>query len=110
MKTFFRVGSLETNQGLWYNMDGEFTGLIHDKFNFCQNKNLQMPFDENMVGYLSTVDKLEDLFTWFSKSDILKLYPYGYRIMEYLANDYKFYNGHWLINRDSSKFIKIIEL
>ena len=31
MKRFYRVSNVETQQGLWYNFNGEFTGLIHNE-------------------------------------------------------------------------------
>jgi hypothetical protein len=49
-KTFYRVANVTTNQGLWYNIDGEFTGLIHKKYSFCRSNVLPMPFDENLNG------------------------------------------------------------
>jgi hypothetical protein len=42
MKTFYRVNHEQTKQGLWYRFNGEFSGLIHNQFNFCQNKELKM--------------------------------------------------------------------
>ena len=44
-KLFYRVANKETNQGLWYDQKGNFTGLIHGRFDFCENTNLPMPFD-----------------------------------------------------------------
>ena len=42
-KLYYRIAHEDTKQGLWYDSDGNFTGLIHDKFNFCMNTNLEMP-------------------------------------------------------------------
>lgn len=108
MKLFYRVGNLKTKQGLWYNMDGNFTGLIHKDYNFCSNANLEMPFDKNFTGYLSAVDNLEDLFSWFTIGDLRKLKKYGYRVLEYSAIDYKYYNGHFLINERTSVINRIV--
>jgi hypothetical protein len=41
-KTFYRVCNNDSLQGLWYNYDGTFTGLIHNEFNFCVNNELKM--------------------------------------------------------------------
>lgn len=109
-KTFYRVANTETNQGLWYDAKGNFTGLIHSKFKFCSNAKLQMPYDENIVGYLSTTDKLDDLFNWFTKDDIIKLEKYGYYITVFESNDYKEYENHWVIKQDSAEIIKCIIL
>ena len=103
-KIFYRVGNLKTEQGLWYDFDGKFTGLIHDKFDFCENSELPMPFDPNVVGWLSSVDKLNDLFFWFTKDDIKQLEEHGYNIGVYEATEYKAHENHWVIKQDSSVF------
>ena len=98
-KTFFRVCNLTTQQGLWYNFDGSFSGLIHDRFNFCQNKDLAMDFDETLVGWLSAVPNLDDLWQWFSKEDVVRLQEHGWHIIEYEAEIYRFYDrfSHYVI-------------
>lgn len=103
-KIFYRVANTETEQGLWYSFKGEFTGLIHSKFDFCMNKDLPMPYDEDIVGWLSATDEFEDLFNWFSEEDIKRLQEFGYRIAVYEATNYKFYNNHWIIKQECSKF------
>ena len=110
MKKFYRVSNLETQQGLWYDMQGKFTGLIHDKFNFCMNNKLPMAFNPDVVGWLSAADTLEDLFLWFSREDIERLEDYGYFIAEYEATDYKFHENHWLINQSTSVFMRNLSL
>lgn len=104
MKTFYRVCNNESQEGLWYKKNGEFSGLIHNKFDFCTNTKLPMPYDPNIIGWLSTTDKLETLFLWFTKDDIKKLEEFGYGIAVYEARDYKIYNNHWVINQESSIF------
>lgn len=102
-RIFYRVCNAITNQGLWYDINGNFTGLIHNEFNFCKNTSLPMPFDSDVVGYLSATDTLENLFQWFTKEDIIKLQEEEYFITSFIADDYKFYNNHWLINKDTSE-------
>lgn len=109
VKKFYRIANLETKQGLWYDTDGNFTGLIHTKFDFCKNKDLPMPFDENVIGWLSATDTLEDLFNWFTVQDIEKLQEYGYFITIYEATDYRFYHNHWVINQNTSLIVKEIK-
>jgi len=111
MKTFFRVCNLQTKQGLWYNFDGSFSGLIHDKFNFCQNHSLAMDFDDELVGWLSAVEKLDDLYVWFSKEDISKLAQFGWFIVEYETEHFKFYDRfqHYVICQKRSKVKNIYE-
>lgn len=103
-KIFYRVGNVESEQGLWYDFKGNFTGLIHDKYDFCTNSDLPMPYEEGVVGWLSSVDNLNDLFFWFTKEDVKQLENFGYGIGVYEATEYRKYENHWLIKQDSSKF------
>jgi hypothetical protein len=41
MKKYYRVCNKETLQGLWYTINGSFTGFIHDKFSFSVTQNLK---------------------------------------------------------------------
>lgn len=109
-KTFYRVANVTTNQGLWYNIDGEFTGLIHKKYSFCRSNILPMPFDENVIGYLSCTDTLEELFEWFPKEDIIKLEEHGYYLTVYESIDYKPYHNHWVFNQYNATVIKTIPM
>ncbi len=111
-KTFYRVCNHSSEQGLWYSYQGLFTGLIHDRFDFCKNTDLKMDFDSDLVGWLSVVDSLEGLYNWFTKKDIIELQKSGWFIYEYEASDYKFYDRfqHYVINQESSRVIKKIVL
>lgn len=102
---FYRVANNETEQGLWYDFSGNFTGLIHNKFSFCKNNQLPMPFDPDLVGWLSATKTLDELFQWFTKYDIEKLEEYGYMISLYEATEYKYHNNHWIIKQDSSRLV-----
>lgn len=112
MKKFYRVCNINTQQGLWYKFDGNFTGLIHNEFNFCLNNQLKMDFDEELVGWLSSTDSLETLYQWFTENDIKKLQKYGWFIHVYETQDYKFYEKfkHYIIKQSTSKLIDKIEL
>lgn len=111
-KKFYRVCHKDTLQGLWYDYRGQFTGLIHDKFNFCANNKLEMDFDPEIVGWLSATDTLESLWNWFTQDDIKTLQEHGWYIHEFEAHEYKFYERfqHIIINQDTSIVIKVIEL
>lgn len=111
-KTFYRVGDNVTHQGLWYEMDGYFTGFIHDKFDFCANSDLEMEFDEELIGYLSAVETIEDLFRWFTREDLEILQKENYSIHVYETEDYKWYEKfqHWAINQENSILIKTINI
>lgn len=101
-KIFYRIANNKTKQGLWYDYEGNFTGLIHNTYNFCGASALPMPFDQTLVGWLSTTDKLETLFLWFTKEEIKKLEESGYELTVYEATDYKVYENHWVINQATS--------
>jgi len=105
MKTFYRVCNPESEQGLWYDFKGKFTGLIHTDFNFCANSKLEMPFDPELVGWLSAVENLDDLWVWFSQEDIVELQKHGWYIHSYLVDNFKFYDtfSHYVICQTTSK-------
>lgn len=112
MKTFYRVSHDETQQGLWYNINGGFTGLIHNQMNFCKNNELLMDFDEEIVGYLSAVPTIDDLYKWFTREDIYKLQEHNFFIHTYESDDFKFYERfqHYVINQNNSKLTQKIIL
>lgn len=112
-KTFYRLANKETGSGLWYDMQGGFTGLIHDKFNFCKNCHLPMQYNSEISGWLSATEAIEELFEWFPKEDIAKLETHNYFITKYSASEYKHHENHWLIKQDSSEiksFLKLSEV
>lgn len=112
MKTFYRVCNPESEQGLWYDFKGKFTGLIHTKFSFCKNHELKMDFDDELVGWLSAVETIDDLYQWFTKEDILKLQEFGWYIHEYEVDSFYFYERfqHHVIHQETSKITKRIIL
>jgi hypothetical protein len=69
-----------------------------------------MPFDKEIVGWLSATDSLESLWKWFSQDDIIKLQEHGWYIFEFEANDVKFYDKfqHLVIKQDTSKPLNMI--
>lgn len=109
-KSFYRVASELTGQGLWYDQCGAFTGFIHNRFRFCMNRNLQMPFDESIVGWLSVTTSLDELFDWFSKEDIVKLQRHGWNIYEYQSDEFRKYQNHWLIKANTANVKMRIQL
>lgn len=111
-KEFYRVCNCNTQQGLWYNFAGEFTGLIHNEFDFCTNNELKMDFDEELVGYLSATDSLEKLWNWFTKKDLEALEVLGWYIHIYETEDYKFYERfqHPVISQENSTLVKVLQL
>jgi hypothetical protein len=111
-KRFFRVCHKDTLQGLWYDYQGRFTGLIHDEFSFCENSDLKMDFDPDLVGWLSAVETIETLFNWFTKEDIKQLENKGWFIHEFETSTYRFYDKfqHILIDQNDSVVIRMINI
>jgi hypothetical protein len=111
-KEFYRVSHVKTQQGLWYDVNGGFTGLIHSQMNFCKHNQLAMDYDETIRGYLSATPSLETLFEWFPKNDIIRLQEHNFFIHVFESDDYKFYERfqHFVINQETSKLIKKIIL
>jgi hypothetical protein len=107
-KFFYRVGT-DSTEGLWYNKEGVHTGLIHTEFNWLSASSLIMPFELELIGYISVADSLEHLYNWFTRDEILKLQENGFSISEYIADDYKFYDlyKHNVINKNSVLHNKI---
>ena len=112
MKTFYRVCNDESKQGLWYKYDGHFLGLIHNRFNFCVNRDLKMEYDPELVGWLSAVETLEELYNWFPDYDIKELQNFGWFIHEYEVDNHRFYDRfqHPVICQKTSKLSKRIIL
>ena len=109
MKKFYRVENPTTKNGLWYDKNGQFTGVIHeDKFKKLQNNNLPMPYNSEIVDFLSVAESLEDLDKWFNEKDMEILKPYGYVIAEYESNDYKVVENHYVMNKFTCKRLKTL--
>lgn len=109
IKQFYRIAN-PNGEGVWYDRSGNFTGRIHNEFNFCKNSELEMEFDETIVGYLSAAESLEDLKVWFPDEDIEQLRRFGYNIVVYEAIDYKWYEKfkHYVIHQETSNILNIL--
>lgn len=102
---YWRLAHIDTKQGLWYDADGEFTGLIHKEFNFCANTELLMPFDPELVGWLSATRSLEELWNWFPMEDVLRLQDHGWYITAYRADDVREYKNHVIIKASTATVV-----
>jgi hypothetical protein len=67
-----------------------------------------MPFDPDLVGWLSVAQTLEELFMWFTREDIKRLEEYGYRIVVYEAADFRPYANHNVVNQETSVLVEVI--
>lgn len=104
---YYRIAHKDSKQGLWYDASGNFTGLIHNEFNFCTNSGLEMPFDPEIVGWLSATKTLEELFNWFPKDDIERLEKHGWFITVYDADKVKEYKNHLVICQETSRVVEM---
>lgn len=100
-KLFYRVEGIDGHAGLWYDRDGTFTNRIKTIEPACINCDLPMPYDDQVLGYVSAVDDLADLYAWFSKEDLQAMLKYGFVLKIFESTDYKYYHNHWLIKIDS---------
>ena len=108
-KLLYRVGNIETNQGLWYDWDGNYTGLIHNEFDFCKNSDLPMPFDDRLVDWLSATDTLDNLWSWFSREEVYRLQDHGWYVYGYVATNWKPHENHQVIEKQTSiPFFRLI--
>jgi hypothetical protein len=94
MKTYYRVCNLDHEKGLWYDLDGTFTGLIHEEYKFLAASELPMPKDKELVGWLSAVEELEHLWQWFNKDEVKKLQEDNFFIHVFEAEKEKFYEPY----------------
>ena len=104
---YYRLGHEISEQGLWYDQNGNFTGLIHNEFNFCECNKLLMDYDPEIVGYISVADSIEHLLQWFPVKDIVELQKHGYKVDVYESEDVKFYEKfqHNVILQKTAKLI-----
>lgn len=109
---FYRVCNIDTQQGLWYDYSGKFLGLIHDEFSFCSNSSLRMDYDEELVGWLSATQSIDDLYKWFTVEDIIELQTRGWCIHEYDVRRFWFYEPfqHFVICQETSVPVRKIML
>lgn len=91
-ETFFRQNQ-ENIKSLVLQIDS-LERIINSTFKEMKDTTIIHVFPQEIKIYCDT------------KDDIIALKPYGFRIVAYLSDDYKFYNNHYLINKDTSKIIK----
>jgi hypothetical protein len=81
--TLYRVGRADTSQGLWYDTEGRYAGLIH---RLAHGPAAELPMGEHPVfraegrRWISVTESLETLRDWFSRRDMEELLPYGYEV------------------------------
>lgn len=102
MKHYYRIG--KEGVGLWYDQEGKFTGNIHNDFTWLTASKLEMPFEDELIGFISVADSLQHLYQWFSVAEIKELQEQGFFIEEWASNDVKYYDlyQHNVILKSSS--------
>ena len=93
-KWLYRLESLNPENELWYNSNGELVWGIGEIPN-CETKNLPMGYDERYQkdgrDWFSACSKKEDLTHWFSFENALELEKRGFVFAKYLATEYAEY-------------------
>ena len=87
---------------LWYNKDGEYTGKIleHGVLNALD---YAMPHDPAHLGYRCAVGSVKEIGDYLGEIEFITLLRKGYDIVIYEAENYKPYNGYWLMCENTSK-------
>ena len=112
MKTYYRVCNIIQEKGLWYDTNGSFTGIIHKEYDFCGASVLPMDFDNELIGWLSAVEELDQLWGWFNKKEVKRLQEYNYFIYAFEAEEEKFYDNykHLVIKQETATPVRKITL
>jgi hypothetical protein len=97
---------------LWYDLNGDFTGIILREYDFCTSSTLPMDFDDELVGWLSAVEDLDQLWNWFSKEEVKRLQEHNYFIYVFEAEEEKFYDKyqHLVIKQETATPVRKITL
>lgn len=87
----YRVGRVDNEVGLWYNLDGTYNGTIET---LTDKRLAQLPMgydpmyrDHGKVWQCAAWD-FNHLKFWFRLQDMLDLLPKGYRVFEFEAIDF----------------------
>lgn len=88
----YRIQNKETKDGMWYNSDGTYNGIIKELSDGL-SADAPMPEDQyrnkNNKQWISSVPLLNYLFEWFSMKDIIELKERGYGLYEIKCSDYR---------------------
>lgn len=113
----YRVGKrIADDQGLWYDKDGNYTGLIHTVPGAAAAA-LPMGFDPIFRAdgqrWISVTDTPAALPNWFSRDDMRVLFPRGYDVMEIEVLRYRrfFFEGfqHEVYSKDDEISIRVLD-
>lgn len=88
----YRVGKSDSLNGLWYDKNGSYTGLIH---NLSEGNAALLPMGPHPIfrtdghHWISTTDSLEMLKNWFSEQDMTELTEQGYELLKIEVSGYR---------------------
>lgn len=85
----YRVTSTDKDCSFWYDENGQ-PSEVFKEYGWLTASKLPMPFDQNMVGWLSGTFTMEQLYGWFSKEELIELCKDGkYCLHEYETNEWR---------------------
>jgi hypothetical protein len=111
IKTFYRMSKIDCNSSFWYDFNGNFTNIIQsDALSFLNAKNIPMPYNADVLGYLSGCDTLVNLYNWFTHEEMLRLQKMEYALYKYQSSDYRHVGTHFIFNKENYLTKNIIVL
>lgn len=91
VKWLYRLESIDSSNGLWYNTYGNYCWGIGD-IEGCDTKYLPMDYDQRYQkdgrSWYSSCSNIDDLSHWYSYNDALQLMNNGFKFRKYLATEY----------------------
>lgn len=91
MKTIYRIENEETEAGMWYR-----SGAIYDPFikTLKDGKSADLPmgyherYSKDGLAWFSGTVNREQMQSWFSVQDAMELHANGYKLFEFVSNQY----------------------
>ena len=112
-KWLYRLESLSPQNGLWYDLDGNYVWGIA-AMEGCQTKDLPMGYDPRYCKdgkhWFSSCSNKEDLLHWYSLEDAEKLIANGFVFTRYLAQDYTEYPLETVFLKETALKREVIDI
>lgn len=103
MTIIFRIENQQSNQGLWYDKNGNYSPFINSLPN-AKCKDLPMDFDptyqDGGLQWLSGCSDMQQLRSWFSEQDLIYLSNAGYNLYRFEVSDFRQVPGHVIFTRE----------
>lgn len=113
IKWLYRLESIHSNNGLWYDSNSKFVWGI-GKLPNCKTKDLPMDYDARYHrdgrNWYSSCSNKEDLLHWYSLKDAQDLLGEGFVFTRYLATEYVEYDLETTFIKDSSIRREVIDI